>query len=546
MKVLLTALSAKHIHKALAPWCLKAYCDNILSDVKVVVQEHTINDHINEIAQAIYTENPDVVGFSCYIWNIEQVEKLAALVKIYLPKCTIVCGGPEVSFASNTLEYPWADYIIEGAGEVSFAQLILKLKQGNMPKGKILPQLCSMSFDKFPSPFTREYFESFAEGKMGSIENQLVYYESSRGCPFSCGYCLSSVTDGVQYLPLERVKQELRLLVEKGAACIKFVDRTFNAKKQRAKEILLFISALNTSCTFHFEVAADLFDDEMLSIIEKMPTERTQFEIGIQSTNLKTLEQVQRKTNLEKVFNNIKALTGMGNCHVHIDLIAGLPFDTINTFAKAIDACYGLNAHMLQLGFLKLLKGSALREQAQRWAFVYDPFPPYEIIKNHVLSVEEIMHLQQIERVIDKFYNTGMYKHTISFAVGRLFNSPYQFFSELADFCKGRQIKQSLKNSYAFLAEFLLPYGRREEILHYIKLDCLTFDFKTQLPEIIPQKRARQAEAEFKYDNKGKFKKIRAEYFPFDEKTRIFIYDEKHLISKMYPHIIVPNEEAII
>lgn len=546
MKILLTALSAKHIHKTLAPWCIKSYCDSIINNVEIAVEEYTINDELINITNSIYKKNPDVIGLSCYIWNIEYVTKLAEVIKKFLPYVTIIIGGPEVSFAESIEEYPFADYVIKGAGEEAFADLIISLQNDTVPKERLIKSKCTKSFADYPSPFTKEYFDSFAKWKMNDISNQLVYYESSRGCPFSCAYCLSSITLGVQFLPLERVKKELNMFVSAGALCVKFVDRTFNADKKRAKEILKYILKMNTNCTFHFEVAADLFDDEMLEIIAKMPVNRVQFEIGIQSTNDETLKQVQRKTNLDKVLKNVKRLVEMNNCHVHVDLIAGLPFEDMASFSKAIDACLAVKPHMLQLGFLKLLKGSALRKNSNNWQLNYNPFPPYQIISTHKMSTDEIINLQLIETVIDKFYNSGMYINTLTYAIENLFDTWYELFSKLSFYCANKNIKMSLKNSYTLLMIFLYDYASKETVWHYIKLDCLTFDFKTQLPDDIKQERNKEAESVFIHKHKGEYRKVRAEYFPFDNKTRLFIYEEKDAITKKYKNIELSEEELYI
>lgn len=543
MDVLLTALSAKNIHKTLAPWCLKAYADVHNPQSNVFIQEHTINEDLADIADEIYAAHPDVIGFSCYIWNIEQVLKLSHMIKQYLPNCVIILGGPEVSFTKEKEEYPYADYILQGAGEETFSALLSQLEKGEKTEQRIMHTVCNSSFALFPSPFTEAYFSSFATGKMASIQNQLVYYESSRGCPFSCGYCLSSVTKGVQFLPIDRVKKELALFVFHGAKCVKFVDRTFNADKKRAKEILRYIAGLETTCTFHFEVAADLFDEEMLQIIAKMPIERVQFEIGIQSIHEETLKHVQRKTDLELVYANIQQLLEKQNCHVHVDLIAGLPCDSLETFAQAINFCFALKPHMLQLGFLKLLKGSQLRTDSEKWDYVYNPYPPYQIFKSNAMSFETIILLKEIEKVVEKFYNSGMFIHSVTYAAETLFTSAYHFFFELALYCTGKNVKLSLKNAYTLLMEFLLAYGKEEDVKHYIKLDALTFDYKGILPDAIAEHREKAWETTYKRQSDKKVNKIRIEYFPFDEQTRLFIYDVKNPISKAFSVRILQQEE---
>lgn len=534
MKVLLTSLSAKNIHKTLAPWCLKSYFDFVNQNPSITVDvcEYTINEPIDAIFDDIYMQKPNVLGFSCYIWNIEETQKVCTLIKQALPETIIVLGGPEVSFdAEKEGSYPFADYIMTGEGEKSFALLIADIYANSRPKNRVIPP-SPVPLAKLPTPFTENYFASFAKGKMLSIKNQLAYYETSRGCPFSCAYCLSSAIEGVDFLPVERVKQEINLLLSHGATCIKFVDRTFNAKKTRAIEILNYIRSLDTTCTFHFEVAADLFDEEMLDVVQQMPLERVQFEIGIQSTNAQTLDAVCRKTNLQKVLSNIKMLTSFQNCHIHVDLIACLPHDTLETFSTAINDCIAVQPHMLQLGFLKLLKGSALRTQAKDFGCVYSPFSPYQTLKSQTMSIEDIIFLKEIERVIEKFYNSGIYQNTITYGI-TLFESPYYFFSTLASFCRGKNLRISVKNSYILLLNFLLPYGEKELVEHVIKLDCFTYNTNTELPSNIPLLRDRDLE-KVKLLDFPKKTHIKIIHFPYDNTTRLFIYKKRHPITRAF------------
>jgi len=534
IKVLLVSINAKNIHKSTALWCLKAYCGQHIQGCEIIIQENNINENINDISSGIYRNSPDVVGFSCYIWNIELIIKLTGTITKLLPSCKIVLGGPEVSFEKSFDDYPFADYIVQGAGESAFCELLDSLEKGK-ETGKLIIAGVNCSFAGLPSPYTEEYFASFQTDKMSSIKNQLVYYESSRGCPFSCAYCLSSATAGVPCLPMERIKEELLLILSHGAKCIKFVDRTFNADKARAAAILKFICSLETECTFHFEAAADLFDEFLLAVIAEMPVNRVQFEIGIQSVNLETLDAVSRKTNLDKSFDNIRKLTDMKNCHIHVDLIAGLPFETIETFAQAINRCLSAKPHMLQLGFLKMLKGSAIREHAGQYDYIFANYAPYEVFQSSSMTYDDIITLKGIERVIDKFYNSGMFINTVEYAMAKLFNNGYELFLKLAVYCENiGNIKVSLKNSYSILLNFLLPYAEKEEAEHYIKLDCLTFDVQGMLPDSIAQFRDKGLESEIRNSPELKNKSIRVEFFSFDNKKRLFIYGQKNPISKEY------------
>lgn len=515
-------------------WCIKAYCDNNAAGCEFAVYESHINEPIGNIIGEIYKTSPDVIGFSTYIWNTDQVVKMTGAIKKILPACIIVLGGPEVSFETNLENYPSADYLIQGAGETAFSQLTHSIAKGIAPQKKVIKGDNS-DFSDFPSPFTADYFQSSQTNAMASVKNQLVYYESARGCPFNCAYCLSSVTQGVQYLPLQRVKDELDLLLSQGAKCVKFVDRTFNVDKNRMAEILEYIHSLNTDCTFHFEVAADLFDKRLLRIIAAMPVNRVQFEVGIQSVNPQTLAAVSRKTNLEAALENIRVLSAMNNCHVHVDLIAGLPYETKKTFALAINRCLVARPHMLQLGFLKMLKGSELRKQEEELDYLYTDYAPYEVLKSNAMSTAELLELKGIERVMDKFYNSGMFVNSLQYAASRLFETEYDLFRLLGEYCEGiGSIKVSLKNSYTILLGFLLRYGEKDEAEHYIKLDCLTFDAKGLLPEGVKPLRDTAAEAELKNKPEYKKKNIRVERFGFNNKKYLFVYNDKDPISKAY------------
>ena len=540
MKVILTALSAKLVHKTLAPWCLKAYCDTHDLGCQIMVQEHTVNDHVPDIVTSLYQGAPDVVGFSCYIWNIEAVNRVASMLKKYLPPCIIILGGPEVSFETDCKAYPFADYIIQGAGEAAFLELLGEIRAGKISHGEIIKPQNPFILNDLPTPYTETYFKSFAEGRMASIENQLIYFESSRGCPFSCTYCLSSAGNGVEELSLERVFSELDSLVTHGAKCIKFVDRTFNANRRRAEEIFRYLLTLETDCTFHFEAAADLFDEAHLKLISQMPPGRVQFEIGIQSTNRETLEEIDRAMDIERVLEMIRTLIGFGNCHIHVDLIAGLPFETPETFAKGIDTCIGVRPHMLQLGFLKLLKGTKIRANSKAYSYVYNDFPPYEVFQSKSMGFTDLIKLRGIEAIVDKFYNSGAFKHTLTYALDHVFARPYELFEALADFCKGENPKVSQKHAYTVLYRFLCAHIDQTIAAHYIKLDCLTYNTKNVLPdEILPQ-RDRAAEQAFRRASAHAYSNIRVEIFPYDSKTRVFIYDERNELTREYKVIELP------
>ncbi|MDR0438083.1 MAG: B12-binding domain-containing radical SAM protein [Bacteroidales bacterium] len=530
MNTSLIAINAKNIHKSSALWYLKAYCEEKkIENISVI--EVNINDKIYETVSKIYETKPTVAAFSCYIWNIDYVNKIAPLLKKLLPNLTIVLGGPEVSFEKDLSDYPYADYIIKGAGEKAFYELLVQIEKNGCAETKIING-CELGFENYPLPYTDDYFNSFQNNQIPYIQNQLVYYESSRGCPFSCAYCLSSTDKGVRYLPIERVKQDLLLFIKHEAKCVKFVDRTFNSDKKRAKQILEFISNLNTDCVFHFEVAADLFDDELLSIVEKLPIERVQFEIGIQTINEKSIAAVSRKTDTALALQNIKKLTSFQNCHIHVDLIAGLPHETLATFAESVNQCMLCRPNMLQLGFLKMLKGTRIRKESGDFKAVFADFAPYEVYQTKTMPHSDFIKLKKIEGIIDRFYNCGGFALSVEYGV-KLLGSPYNFFDAFSDYLGGTgEIKLSLKSAYTVLYNFLSANGGGDEAAHRIKFDCFAFDAGASLPDTIPQQRNKQAELSLKKE--FEHKKFRVEFFEFKKKNLLFNFEKKNPITSRY------------
>lgn len=499
MKTLIVGLNSKYIHSMLAPWYLKAVCENECGDVKVV--ELTINDSMDSILAVLYNEKPDIVAFSCYIWNIEYVLKLTENLKKVHREIRILLGGPEVSYDSIQIMQDNAgiDYILAGEGELACKQL-LKLLAGNisMDIGQIAGlhyrkngiviknEPCNLieNLNDIPSPYTDEMLES--------VGNRIVYYESSRGCPFSCSYCISSTFNGVRYFSLDRVKRDLSVLISTGVRLVKFVDRTFNCNKDRAKEIFDFIIENSVHTVFHFEAAADLFDNEMLNILTKAPQGLIQFEIGIQSTNERTLEAIERKTSIDKVFNNIIKLKDMGNINLHLDLIAGLPYEGYDSFVKSFNAVYGLKPHQLQLGFLKMLKGSKIRKEADLYGYEYRNYPPYEILSNQFISFDEILELKEIEDIIDRYYNSGRFVNTLEYMVRHVFSSAFVFYHSFFLYRKENGYDKRAPSSrelYTVLLEFCKKCAedkedRNVEILsnELLKLDFLSSDNSGNLP----------------------------------------------------------------
>ncbi|MDQ2085686.1 B12-binding domain-containing radical SAM protein [Herbivorax sp. ANBcel31] len=493
MKVLLTAINAKYIHSALAPWYLWASCKDYFDDIEV--KEFSINENLEDILGNIYFKKCDVVAFSCYIWNIEHVLKTSANLKKIAPDIKIVLGGPEVSHNAEGIlnNNKYIDYIISGEGEFSFRQLLQFFEHKNINiddiKGiayrknkKVVsgeePALIE-NLDDIPTVYTKEMIES--------VKDKIIYYESSRGCPFSCSYCISSTFKGVRYFSMDRVKKELKTLLDEEVKLVKFVDRTFNCNKKRVMEIFKFVIENSVNTCFHFEAAGDLFDSDMLELLSKAPEGIIQFEIGVQSTNEPTLQEIDRRTNTEKVFYYAKKLIDLGNIHVHLDLIAGLPYENYSSFKNSFDEVYNLKPHKLQLGFLKMLKGSEIRKNSESHHYLYREYPPYEVLQNKYLSFEEIFKLKKIEKLVDRYYNSGRFCKSVDYIIKNYFSSPFEFYEDLASFYEkegyfNRSI--SSRELYTILLKFIDVLSIDKEIIsELMKFDFLTSHKNTNIPE---------------------------------------------------------------
>ena len=484
MKTLIVSLNSKYIHSSLAPWYLKASCQE--SQGIVDVSEFTINDKEDQILSDIYRKGAHVYAFCCYIWNIPHVMRLAENIKKLLPKCIVVLGGPEVSFDSESIleKNSFIDFVLVGEGEESFPSLLTALSNNQSGLPKVFPdgsyQLIK-NLDNIKSPYRETEM-------LKSIGSRIVYFESSRGCPFSCSYCILSTFDGVRYFSIDGVKKDLDAIMNSDVRQVKFVDRTFNCNKQRAKEIFEFIMSSGSKLNFHFEVAADLFDDTILELLSKAPKGLIQFEIGIQSANGKTLDAVNRATDLEKLFYNVKKILSFGNIHVHLDLIAGLPFEDYKTFQDSFNQVYALKPHQLQLGFLKLLKGSKIRSDEALYNYEYRNFPPYEVLCNDFITFDEISELKGIEDIFDKYYNSGRFGKTVDFVLRKKYESSFDFYRELYIYTKANSNQGALsgKALYTNMLHFLktkFASNEMELINELLKFDFLKGDNRNTLPE---------------------------------------------------------------
>lgn len=430
----IVAINSKYVHSSLAPWCLLA---SVEPPAKAIVVEGTINEPQDRLLDRILATKPDLVAFSCYIWNINRVASLIPLLRQKRPQVRILLGGPEVSYrAEDALLALDADYILSGEGEEPFARF---LNQFPDPKG-----IDGLSYrtdsglvvsepyltDVIPkSPYTPEYF--------ATLNGRIAYLETSRGCPFSCAFCLSGRCGKPRFYPMERAKEELLLLANSGSKTVKLVDRTFNANPKRAYELWAFLleklDELPSDVCFHFEIGGDLLDEASLELLSRFPAGRVQLEIGLQSFSERTLQSVCRKTDNERLKENIRRLVAMKNMHIHIDLIAGLPYEDYFTFAESFNTAFALRPQMLQLGFLKLIYGSKMREERETYPCTYAKDAPYEVESTPWLSSEELTRLHLIEDILERMYNSGRFTETVEYLLKVTGFTPFTLFEQIAD-----------------------------------------------------------------------------------------------------------------
>ena len=436
-------LNSKYIHSSLAPWCIytssKLRC---LDGIECEVVEGTVNEADELVLNRIMSVKPDAVAFSCYIWNIGKVLSLSSDIKKLNSDTVIILGGPEASYRQREIleNYTYIDYVISGEGEITVPELLNGLFSG---KPSDIPAVSyrtadGLHIDGRPAP-TDESISPYCEEYFRSLNGRIAYIESSRGCPFNCAFCLSGRLGKVRYIDIDRVKKEMIQLSQAGAKTVKFVDRTFNCNKSGAGEILSFIKeqyGKNILCgtCFHFELAADLLDGALFDIISDLPVGAVQFEIGIQSFNEATLRKINRKTDIGKVIENIKRLIALGNCHVHIDLIAGLPEENLQSFTDGFNKAYALGANMLQLGFLKLLPGAPMTENPDKFPCTYNSEPPYEVISTPWITDEELKRLHVAENELDRLYNSGRFSMTLDYIFSVCGMTPFDAFIGLGDY----------------------------------------------------------------------------------------------------------------
>ncbi|OIK14492.1 radical SAM protein [Bacillus sp. MUM 13] len=467
MNIILSTLNAKYIHTSLSIRYLKAYAE---PDFDVKLAEYTIKDPIMNIVGDLYSKKPDVVGFSCYIWNIEETIEVIQTLKKINPAITIILGGPEVTYdVSHWLDrIPEADFIVIGEGESTFKELLAELKGERKHFGKIggiayrendkkiiHPQISKLDLKELPSPYR------FAEDQQ-HLSKRVTYIETSRGCPFNCQFCLSSIEVGVRYFDREKIKNDIRYLMENGAKTIKFVDRTFNISRSYAMEMFQFLIDEHLPGTvFQFEITADIMRPEVIQFLnDNAPAGLFRFEIGVQSTNDPTNELVKRKQNFEKLTRTVTMVKEGQKIDQHLDLIAGLPEEDYSTFRKTFNDVFELRPEELQLGFLKMLRGTGLRLRASDHQYIYSDYSPYEILGNNVLSFDDIVRIKQVEDVLEKYWNDHRMNQTVEFLVTRVFDSAFDFFQEFGTYWDqqgwsriGHQLEDLFRRLYQFLQD---------------------------------------------------------------------------------------------
>ncbi len=495
-KFLLVAINSKYIHSNLAVYCLKAA--TAYSD-KVCIKEFTINNQLEDILKNIYLEKPDVIGISCYIWNINYVRELLPELNKVLPGVKIWLGGPEVSY--NTEEYVGryenVAGVIKGEGEAIFKELMdcyMEGREKDIPSipgittvsdGKIIDNPCTLVYDMSDS-----VMPYYAAGyKEEDYKNKIIYYESSRGCPFSCSYCLSSVDKHLRFRNTELVLSDLKVFLDNKVALVKFVDRTFNCNREHSRKILRFIRDNDNGITsFHFEIAADILEDEDIRIMNSLRPGLIQLEIGVQSTNQDTIKAIHRVMNLDKLRNNVSAIRKMQNIHMHLDLIAGLPYEDLKSFRKSFNDIYDMKPDNLQLGFLKLLHGSLMREEKDKYGIVARDIPPYEVLYTKYLSYDDILKLKQVEKVLDMYYNSNMFVLSVRYLSGN-FDDSFAMYEMLSVYFEKRYSDGSLPSrngKFELLYDFAGDYLNEHDMTVFgemLRFDMYLRDNVKSLPE---------------------------------------------------------------
>lgn len=481
MKILLTAVNAKYIHSNLAIYSLRAYAKQYQEQVELA--EFTINNYVDDILVGIYERKPDVVAFSCYIWNINMIFEVAKELRKVLPQTKIWLGGPEVTYEAHKIleEHEFLDGIMVGEGEKTFLNLCqyyvdhnmnlenirgisyrssakIGISNGFAKEDLIVEAIPQEPMNMNDIPFVYEDMEKF--------KNKIIYYETSRGCPYSCSYCLSSIDKKVRLRDIELVKKELKFFIDHEIPQVKFVDRTFNCNRRHTMEILKFIKEYDKGITnFHFEVSADILNDEEIEMFNSLRPGLVQLEIGVQSTNELTVSEIKRKMDFQKLSGIVKRIYAPRNIHQHLDLIVGLPYEDLESFKKSFNDVYALHPDQFQVGFLKVLSGSYMVEQSATHGIVYKSIAPYEVLYTKYISYDEVILLKRVTEMVEVYYNSLQFTNSIQY-LEHFFDTAFELYEAIAEFYVRKGIyglSQSRMNRYYLLLEFFLEQDQVSE-----------------------------------------------------------------------------------
>lgn len=495
MKILLTTLNSKFIHTNLAIRYLNQMVKDI-EDIDVDIREYTINNELDFILKDIYANNYDVILFSTYIWNVNDIVKICNNLKKVNKNVKIALGGPEVTYDSeeSMKKYDFVDYILYGEGELVFRDFVKSLKgdidikdvdglayrnNGEIVRNKPMKDIENL--DIIPSPYV--------DLNKAEYENRIVYYETSRGCPFNCQYCLSSTLQGLRYFSIDRVKSDLKALIDSRVSQIKFIDRTFNANKKFAMEIMQFLMENdNDYTTYHFEVTAHLLTEDMLEFLKECKEGLFQFEIGVQTTNEKVLEAVGRRDDFSKLSYVVQKIASYRNIHQHLDLIAGLPYEDYNSFENSFNDVFNLGIEHLQLGFLKMIKGTGIRNNADEHEFRYKDYPPYEVLYNKYITYNEILKLKDIEEILERYFNSKNFVLSMRYIIHNYYKeSPFKFFEDFATYFDKNgyfNMSQGKNQLYKILLDFYTEQINKniELFTEIIKYDYISLGKTSNVP----------------------------------------------------------------
>lgn len=545
MKILLVTLDSKYIHANLAVRYLKNFCRDDGFDIEI--KEFTINQQVDYILGEILDSKAPIICFSCYIWNIEYIKEIAYILKVSNPNIKIIFGGPEVSFETEKImnDENYVDYIIFGEGEETFKEFIKEINSLR-PEFDKIRGLVYRENDVVKVNSERRLIDNldiikYPYNEDENFDDKIIYYESSRGCPFSCSFCMSSIDKRTRNFSMERVKQDLKTILRTKARQIKFIDRTFNADYKRAMEIMSVIVEHNiNNMTIHFEITADIINDEFLDFLSYMPVNMFQFEIGVQSLNSDTLCEINRHMGIEKLCNVIGRIRDNNNTHMHLDLIAGLPYEDYESFKKSFDGIYNLNVEKIQLGFLKVLKGTKIYFDKDKHDIKYMKNAPYEVVCTKYISLEEILKLKKVEGLVDKYYNEKYFDKSLEYIMQNIFNiSSFEFYESFSQYWKEKDLykaSHSRKKLYEILYNYIDSKGKMtDEFLSNLRYDYVYNNQKEELPMFL----GRDAEDSYK-----KIKRVIANDAIFREKYFKNYSSDERILNNF--RLVKINKDTII